>query len=266
MNRRRLLRAAAAAALWPVTACGPRTADDGQVGAGPAPRPSDGEVPPAVPDASGSPTPGAPGAPVPEAPTPPAPPPPDVASVPLTVRCRDEVGLLPARAGGRPHTITHVVMHHTGVPLGDADAEVPARLRRHQRRHLEAGWIDLAYHLAVDRRGEVYELRDRHLVGDTATAYDPTGALLLVCEGDYTTDEPSEVQLERLAELVADAGRRHGVPPTAVTGHRDHVATACPGDRLQARLDQVRARAATLLADGPPTALRCADGRPLPGV
>lgn len=261
MNRRRLLRVAAAAALWPVASCGPRPSqvagprDGGELDVD-VPRPSPGsEVGPGGPQPPQ----------VAPAPDPPAAPAEDRTRT-LTVRCRDELGLTPARAGGRPHAITHVIVHHTGVPLGDADDEVPARLRAHQRRHLEAGWVDLAYHLAVDRRGEVYALRDRAVAGDTATAYDPTGALLLVCEGDYTTDDPSDVQIGRLAELVADAGRRHGVPPAAVTGHRDHVATACPGDRLQARLGEIRSRATALLSAEVTFTLRCADGRPLPGT
>lgn len=164
----------------------------------------------------------------------------------VPVICRDALGLAGAAAGAQPHTISRVTLHHTGVPLDGADGRVPARLRAHQASHQARGWADVAYHLAVDRSGHVYELRDVGSAGDTATDYDPTGHLLIVCEGDYGRDEPSEVQLERLAELVAHAAQRHGVPVGSLSGHRDHAATACPGDALQARLAELRTRAGAL--------------------
>ena len=79
-----------------------------------------------------------------------------------------------------------MTIHHTAAVLGD-NANAPARLLQHQRYHQEKqGWIDIAYHLSVDRRGNIYELREPTLVGDTATRYDPTGHFLVVCEGDST--------------------------------------------------------------------------------
>ena len=73
--------------------------------------------------------------------------------------CRDAWGARPARSGGTPHTITRMTIHHTAVVLGD-NRNAPARLRQHQQYHQDTqGWIDIAYHIGVDRNGNIYELR-----------------------------------------------------------------------------------------------------------
>src|SRR5690348_4959768 len=109
-----------------------------------------------------------------------------------TILCRDAWGAAPARPGGTPHALTSMTIHHTEVVLGD-NAKAPARLRQHQRYHQDTqGWIDIAYHLSVDRNGNIYQLRDPALVGDTATDYDPTGHFLVVCEGDFNKEQVTE--------------------------------------------------------------------------
>src|SRR5690242_9152166 len=91
------------------------------------------------------------------------------------VLCRDAWGAKPPRPGGTPNTPSRLTVHHTEVVLGD-NANAPERLRQHQRYHQDTqGWIDIAYHYSVDRNGNIYQLRDPRLVGDTATSYDPTG-------------------------------------------------------------------------------------------
>ena len=107
----------------------------------------------------------------------------------------------------------------------------------------------MAYHLGVDRAGNVYELRDVGTAGETSTDYDPAGHLLIVCEGDYGRDAPTEVQLERLAELFAHGAQTFGVPVAALGGHRDHAATACPGDGLYDRLESLRTRVTELVEE-----------------
>ena len=57
------------------------------------------------------------------------------------------------RPGGTPHTITRMTIHHSAVVLGD-NRNAPGRLRQHQQYHQdEQGWIDIAYHVGVDRTG-----------------------------------------------------------------------------------------------------------------
>ena len=52
-----------------------------------------------------------------------------------------------------------MTIHHTAVVLGN-NSNAPARLRQHQQYHQDSqGWIDIAYHIGVDRNGNIFELR-----------------------------------------------------------------------------------------------------------
>lgn len=66
--------------------------------------------------------------------------------------------------------------------------------------------------------------------------------------GDFTVDEPSDQLLETLANLVA-YGFEQGWWPLGFTGgHRDASgnSTACPGNKLEARIPQINARAVAI--------------------
>lgn len=149
------------------------------------------------------------------------------------ILCRDAWGAAAPRPGGTPQTLNRLTIHHTEVVLGD-NANAPARLRQHQRYHQDSqGWIDIAYHLSVDRNGNIYQLRDPRLVGDTATKYDPTGHFLVVCEGDFDKEQVTDAQLDGAALAFAWAAQRYGISTDTLTGHRDQSAgTTCPGASL----------------------------------
>jgi len=166
--------------------------------------------------------------------------------------CRAAWRAQPPLPGGRTHTITHLTVHHTAVVLGD-NRLAPERLRQHQRYHQEShGWIDIAYHVSVDRNGNVYQLRDYHLVGDTATEYDPTGHFLLLCEGDFDQEVVSEAQFDSAAKVLAWAGQNFNVQTETLKGHRDFAATSCPGADLYARMasGELKQRVDQYVTDG----------------
>ena len=70
-------------------------------------------------------------------------------------------------------------------------------------------------------------------VGDTNTAYDPTGHLLVVLEGNFEEEQPTELQMKSLRRLVAFMGARHGITPEMIGSHKDFAETLCPGKHLQ---------------------------------
>lgn len=167
-------------------------------------------------------------------------------AISVSVICREALGLVDARVDERRHDLQRLTLHHTAVRL-DRAALAPARLRGHQAFHLEQGWSDIAYHFGVDPLGNVYELRDPQVPGDTFTGYDPSGHLLIVAEGNFSVEEPTDTMIESLAQVVAWAAERYQIPVTTLSGHRDHTATACPGDALYSRLPDITARAAQIL-------------------
>lgn len=171
---------------------------------------------------------------------------------PMVEICREAWGAAPARPGGQPHTITRMTLHHTAVVLGD-NRYAPSRLRQHQRYHQgERGWIDIAYHVGVDRNGNIYELRTPELAGDTATNYDPAGHFLVLCEGDFDQEAVSDAQINGAAKAFAWAAQQFKLASGTLGGHRDFADTACPGANLYEHLasGDLRTRIDALLGAG----------------
>ena len=166
--------------------------------------------------------------------------------------CRDAWGARPARAGGKPQTITRMTLHHEAVVLGD-NRNAPERFRQDQRYHQDQhGWIDIAYHVGVDRNGNIYELRRTEIAGDTATDYDTTGHFLVLCEGDFDQEAVSEAQLHGAALAFAWAAQNFHITSNTLAGHRDLAQTSCPGANLYAHLSSgdLKRRIDELLAAG----------------
>jgi hypothetical protein len=162
---------------------------------------------------------------------------------------RDGWGAAPPRGTFAPNEIEHITIHHSDTSGGVTG---PAQFRSWQQWHFHLGWPDIAYHFIIGRDGKVYEGRPYTAVGDTATEYDPTGHLLIVLEGDFNIETPTDAQLEMLAEMVAWGSMQFNVDVATIQGHRDLAATSCPGDNLYARITDgsIAGRAAEILAAG----------------
>ena len=167
--------------------------------------------------------------------------------------CRAAWGARPALPGGRPQTVTRMTLHHSAVALPD-NRGIIARLQQHQRYHQdEKGWVDIAYHAAVDRDGNIYQLRDYNIAGDTATDYDTTGHYLVLAEGNFDEEAVSEAQLRGTALVFAWAVQFFGISPDTLASHQEVASgTSCPGKNLEAHMTSgdLKARIADLLATG----------------
>jgi hypothetical protein len=166
--------------------------------------------------------------------------------------CREAWGARPARSGGRRHTITRMTLHHEAVVLGE-NRNAPGRFRQDQRYHQDQkGWVDIAYHVGVDRNGNIYELRSTEIAGDTATDYDTTGHFLVLCEGDFNQEAVSEAQLHAAALTFAWAAQNFRIATDTLAGHRDLAQTSCPGANLYAHISSgdLKRRIDDLLAAG----------------
>ncbi len=150
---------------------------------------------------------------------------------------RSAWGARPPTGAGRPHTITRMTVHHSAVALPDNRGIIP-RLQQHQRYHQDDhGWIDIAYHYAVDRNGNIFTLRDTAIAGDTATDYDTTGHFLVLCEGNFDQEQISEAQLNGAALIFAWAATEFGITTATLASHREVTpVTSCPGGALEAHM------------------------------
>lgn len=146
-----------------------------------------------------------------------------------------------------------MTVHHSAVALPD-NRGIVARLQQHQRYHQDdKGWIDIAYHYAVDRNGNIFALRDTAIAGDTATDYDTTGHFLVLCEGDFDQETVSEKQLDGAALIFAWAAQQFGITTDTLRSHQEVTpATSCPGASLEAHMTSgdLKRRIDTTIADG----------------
>lgn len=159
-----------------------------------------------------------------------------------------------------PHTIEQVTIHHSARSFAGSNTDAPARIRSYQRYHQDQGWPDIAYHFVIDRNGNVYEGRSPEGRGDTFTNYDPSGHFLVMVDGDFNGDPPTDAQIESLARMVAWGLDEWDIDPGDVGGHRDHANTSCPGEFLYDLIEDgtLAARTTELLRGG--VGLKILDG------
>ena len=150
----------------------------------------------------------------------------------IDVLCREAWGARPVTSELTEHVPVRMTIHHTATLLSDP-AAAPSHVREHQAFHqVNRGWPDLAYHFIIDGAGVVYEGRRADTVGDTGTDYDPTGHLLVACEGNFDRQTVPDAQYGALVDLLAWSAAAHTIDPGTITAHRDWTATACPGAKL----------------------------------
>lgn len=179
---------------------------------------------------------------------------PQLVTISQPLLCRAAWGATPIRGEGRQQTPNRLTLHHSAVNFDD-NRTITARLRQHQHYHQDdQGWIDIAYHVAVDREGNLFALRPFDLVGDTATDYDPTGHFLVLVEGNFDEQPVNEKQLNGAALAFAWAAQYWSIPTDSLMGHRDVPAqTTCPGLNLESHITSgdLKGRIDTLLTSGP---------------
>ncbi|WP_067606739.1 peptidoglycan recognition protein family protein [Nocardiopsis listeri] len=176
---------------------------------------------------------------------------------------------------------TYIVVHHTATPNStDYSLDHGLNLSKSiQNHHMDTnGWIDAGQQLTISRGGYVMEGRDRtpeaiaagqHVVGTHVANYN-SSAIGIENEGTYTSASPTQALTDSLVETLAWLCGAYGLNPSAIVGHRDFNATACPGDVLYAMLPDLRNRVTQTMSalDIPIAAARAAgeDGPTYPAV
>ena len=154
--------------------------------------------------------------------------------------------------------IGRVIVHHTVTANQEPDPA--ARVRAMYHYHVRGnGWSDIGYNFVVDGAGRIYEGRaagggrsdgedasGRGVIGAHAAGHN-TGSVGVAVLGTYTEDgvTPTVAALEAVTAIAAWKLGPRGVDPMApgvLIGHRDVVATGCPGNGCHRRLPELRQR------------------------
>jgi hypothetical protein len=134
----------------------------------------------------------------------------------------------------------HIMIHHTAGNEKSADA-----LRAIFKSRFSVNYI--GYHYAIAPNGDIWkDLKDTDMgihnnVGDVNN----TNSLAISFVGDFTSKDPSVAQMETAKRIIRQVKGKFTIQ--SIVGHRDEKQTACPGNRLYARLGELRAAQA-----GPP--------------
>lgn len=134
---------------------------------------------------------------------------------------------------------SRIVIHHTGNPTDD-DLSAEQLHRSHQN----LGWAGVGYHFIVRKDGTVELGRPVECVGAHVEGFNYCSLGIHVC-GNFNLAEPTEAQINALPMLIADICDAYGLiaSDSVVMGHRDLMATACPGNNLYKQLDTIRGNA-----------------------
>ncbi len=145
-------------------------------------------------------------------------------------------------------TPRRITIHHTAVGSPPASnstqAQDATRMRAIWNSHVNGnGWVDIGYHFIIMPSGRVFSARSELKRGAHDVINDGLG---IAFDGIYTTATINQQQFNAAVALCTVLSRRYGFKdvvtpvPTAtadfgtrnlplIIGHRDRVATSCPG-------------------------------------
>jgi hypothetical protein len=169
-------------------------------------------------------------------------------------------------------TVKAFFVHHTAGTSGYNCADSAAIVRGIEIYHVKSnGWNDIGYNFLVDKCGVVFEGRkggiDRPVTGAHTYGFNTDSSAIAVL-GTYTAAGVPPVVEDAVAHVAAYKLGRYGNDPygsvtmvsgvdgkydlgqsvvmNRISGHRDGVATECPGDALYAQLGPIRLKAGTI--------------------
>lgn len=138
----------------------------------------------------------------------------------------------------RPSTEV-IVIHHAGFPDGDKDSSAEEIHKFHQEVN---GWAGIGYHYVIRKDGRIEQGRKPLAVGAHAYQHNKNSVGICVA-GNFDLVKVPSVQMDSLKLLTAWLCQRYKLDPMqkgVIVGHRDLNDTACPGDNLYRRLDEIR--------------------------
>ena len=184
-----------------------------------------------------------------------------------TVISAREWGAVPPTNWPAETTPRFIVIHHTASPNPPNDAsrgtDAGARTfaRNLQRAHMEGfGWADSGHNFLNTTGGILLEGRQNSLAAIKrgrcvrsahAGTTEGNASPGIENEGTFTTYQMPAVQWKSLVELCASICDSCKISPDNIRGHRDFVATQCPGDWLYGQLPRLRQDVRTQLAGSP---------------
>jgi N-acetylmuramoyl-L-alanine amidase-like protein len=184
------------------------------------------------------------------------------------------------------YPVQKLICHHTATHNADPDPAATVRSIYYYHA-VTQNWGDIGYNFLIDESGRIYEGRYSRVyaAGESPTGEDATGkgvtaahayqynsgTVGLALLGTLTSRDTTAAGRAAIEKMLAWKASTHGIDPKGTTryvnpvtqvattfaniaGHRDVVATECPGAKFYATLPTVRSDVAALIAGTtPPT-------------
>lgn len=115
--------------------------------------------------------------------------------------------------------VKYIILHHAAVKEASPEAI--------HRYHIGRGWVGIGYNEYIRKDGTVYICRGDNVGAHTKGWNDKSYGIC--CEGNYEVEtQMPEAQFNALVQRIA-ANKARFPNLEGIKGHRDFVATACPG-------------------------------------
>jgi len=136
--------------------------------------------------------------------------------------------------------IWRITIHHEARESYDPSWVASVlRLRGIQKTHFQNGWADIGYHFVIDCKGRIWECRPLKYQG-AHVRDNNEGNIGIALLGDFNEQYLTREQKDSLKRLVAYLRATYNVSNRRVYTHRELVTTECPGDHLQAHVNELR--------------------------
>ena len=158
--------------------------------------------------------------------------------------------------------IKKIIVHHTASTkdLDDPKTAIQNIYYYHSERR---GWGDIGYNYIIDPEGNIYEGRagGEKVVAGHAADYN-VGSIGIAVLGDYENSELPGPVVDALLRLIQEKVELHNIDPDGtsifrgddipnIIGHRDVTNTACPGDYIYNKLQEIKKLIANSLDNSP---------------
>ena len=142
--------------------------------------------------------------------------------------------------------VRKIIIHHTGNANNE---DTNAEEIHYQHRHIN-GWAGIGYHYVIRKNGKIEQGRPLVYIGAHCPGQNDR-SIGVHLSGNFELGRPTEAQLESLALLCGGICNTYALSPyTAIQGHCDYLATACPGTYLYRMLPTIRGKADFYMQNG----------------
>lgn len=150
-----------------------------------------------------------------------------------------------------PEKVSKIVIHHTA---GTNNLDNPTQAIRdiYHYHAITRGWGDIGYNYIVDQQGNIYEGRygGEGVIGAHSGAGNH-GSIGIAILGNYQESEVPQDAIVKLSQFIYKKSKIHDIATDGTSefrgkdrpnifGHRDIMATACPGEFLYNKIPVVR--------------------------